>query len=488
MLRAVVVGDSSMWGQGLAQKDKYAFKYIKWLQNNGYQITLSPEDFYAHSGAIIGDLSHDATSDKMFISESDTSNINHYKKYYHEVPTSYPTVYKQVLDIPDPLSVDILIMNGGINDVRMDSAVEIDNDDFRNKVHKNIFQVTNKRIPAILKKTTQLLPNAQIIYVGYYPAVCEESEIPIEYRLLIYQASMTFFSFLGPIAFAITESKIEDIKRQAMELFELFHLGASHQIAQFNKEHGQNVLCCPSGYGTENAIFSAGPQYVFGPGDQRDLNVEQGRKQYCKKVIDGIADGSIEEIEEVSPLCDQAYLLHPNKEGSIKYVEQLIKIATPVIRFSLRDAINNISSNTLSVRQTTAKLIDFNVKSLRQLIDLKWINAVTVMLDLNIQAAPSNMSFPDQIDFDFGWGKKRIFFRYKGKGMRYSRMGLLNVKGDRSLKEFKKVQLWFPKLRDSIRFKLNLEVFINGYIIKKVEIIESSFVNDRDLITWQTNI
>ena len=94
--RLVNVGDSVPWGQGLLENEKYDSLLQRALGS------LHPEgvslERFAHSGATI-------THGNGAVSTSS------------EVPVARPTITDQINAVPSPDTVDVLLVNGGINDV-----------------------------------------------------------------------------------------------------------------------------------------------------------------------------------------------------------------------------------------------------------------------------------------------------------------------------------------------------------------------------------
>ena len=100
----ITIGDSVCWGQGL--EDVHKFDRIlanTWLGNAA---DLESENGglkrLAHSGSTLG-------------AQTDNST----ETAYPEVPVSYPSVWQQITTVPDWTDVDLLILNGGINDVSL---------------------------------------------------------------------------------------------------------------------------------------------------------------------------------------------------------------------------------------------------------------------------------------------------------------------------------------------------------------------------------
>src|SRR5512143_1544595 len=96
MSRMVALGDSVVWGQGLEPGEKFSSLVQAALDIDSCTLL-------AHSGATIG-VGVDTTEPPLD----------------GEVPTWYPTILQQCAAFTDsPETVDLVIVNGGINDVEV---------------------------------------------------------------------------------------------------------------------------------------------------------------------------------------------------------------------------------------------------------------------------------------------------------------------------------------------------------------------------------
>src|SRR5207302_1523108 len=94
-LKIAVLGDSVPWGQGLLDEHKYAYQ-IK------HKLQASDLFLKAHSGAVICD-----------------SNRTRQAVATSEVPIATPTILDQVDQVDNPSLIDLVLLNGGINDVNI---------------------------------------------------------------------------------------------------------------------------------------------------------------------------------------------------------------------------------------------------------------------------------------------------------------------------------------------------------------------------------
>src|ERR1043166_2297062 len=102
-LNLLVLGDSISWGQGLKDEHKAWYLVKSWLQQNtGREVR---ERIEAHSGAVIGTVNQ--SEPPAF------SDLN------GELSRAYPTIHGQIDHAlkmyPDPLTVDLVIVDGCIN-------------------------------------------------------------------------------------------------------------------------------------------------------------------------------------------------------------------------------------------------------------------------------------------------------------------------------------------------------------------------------------
>ena len=145
MSTLLVMGDSIVWGQGLAYEHKTASILARHL---GAEINM-----VAHSGAKIG------------IRDSYTVTMPS-----REVPCFFPTILQQLQEFNgDPASVKWVLMNGGINDVEVQRVFNPMIPQYELELHTRNY--CGRDLLAILQQATQKFPNALALVLGYYPAL-----------------------------------------------------------------------------------------------------------------------------------------------------------------------------------------------------------------------------------------------------------------------------------------------------------------------------
>ena len=159
-INMLVLGDSISWGQGLKDEHKAWFLVKRWLeQNSGREVQATVK---AHSGAVIGtgDVSDNARASYLLDGE---------------LSRAYPTINDQVDDalrsFGDPAQVDLVLVNGCINDVDSRSLLNAANtpDHIRELAQAKC----GPPVEALLTRITSAFPVAHVVIIGYYPIITE---------------------------------------------------------------------------------------------------------------------------------------------------------------------------------------------------------------------------------------------------------------------------------------------------------------------------
>jgi hypothetical protein len=159
-IRMVVLGDSVNWGQGLETPEKF-YSLVK-VALTGTDCTQSCT-LLAHSGATIG-AGVTTTQDPID----------------GEVPTSYPTILQQCADFTDsPETVDLVILNGGINDIDFRTIVNpfTDSADLEDMIKQYCFVDMKTLLENVVGKFTN--PSAKIVVTSYFPMLSDQSHPPL---------------------------------------------------------------------------------------------------------------------------------------------------------------------------------------------------------------------------------------------------------------------------------------------------------------------
>ena len=173
-LNLLVLGDSISWGQGLRDDHKASYLVKSWLeQQTGREVRQTIE---AHSGAVIGP------------SESPTGAAARDAALAldGELSRAYPTINDQVdyavRAFGNPARVDLIIVNGCINDLDSRSLLNAANtpDDIRELAQAKC----GPPVEALLRRITSTFPAAQVVITGYYPILTEKTANDLFMRAL----------------------------------------------------------------------------------------------------------------------------------------------------------------------------------------------------------------------------------------------------------------------------------------------------------------
>lgn len=166
-LHVLLLGDSIVWGQGLAEDHKFSYLVQEWLcQKTDRKVIVTRE---AHSGATI---------------RADEESC---PTAGGEVNISQPTILDQVKSArrfyTDGSQVDLVLIDGCINDVNFRNIInpEITKDKLADIINKKCGEPSRE----LLERVTESFPNAWVIITGYYPIVTEKSAKNLAMRLLI---------------------------------------------------------------------------------------------------------------------------------------------------------------------------------------------------------------------------------------------------------------------------------------------------------------
>ena len=161
VVNLLVLGDSISWGQGLKEEHKAWFLIKKWLElNTGAVVRAQVE---AHSGAVIGELTQPGFDPR-----------NNYS-LDGELSRAEPTINAQIdnalRSFADPAQVDLVLVNGCINDVDARRLLNAAN------TPDNIREFAQAKcgppVEALLTRITLAFPSAHVVIIGYYPIITE---------------------------------------------------------------------------------------------------------------------------------------------------------------------------------------------------------------------------------------------------------------------------------------------------------------------------
>ncbi|MFN2566412.1 MAG: hypothetical protein ABR499_15560 [Gemmatimonadaceae bacterium] len=166
----LVLGDSIMWGQGLLDHQKFSYGVQQWVRQRLPGIGVDRHVF-AHSGATI--------SPQGAGPDDPSTDAHGFVEWHGEYPRSRMSITYQVGWARDalrskgiaPEDVDLVLMDGGINDVEVTSILNpnpiVGSGLIRQLTEEKVYH----RMNALLPRVKSTFPTATIVITSYFPIV-----------------------------------------------------------------------------------------------------------------------------------------------------------------------------------------------------------------------------------------------------------------------------------------------------------------------------
>jgi len=292
--RIVNLGDSVPWGQGLKDEDKY---------DRGIQQALNPSypggadlDRHAHSGAVI-----DATAGRTALSG--------------EVPVPRLTVVEQLQSVTTPETADLVLINGGINDVGVATILNpfAIVPPLSRRVHDACYTAMRALLQQACTRFTK--PTCRIFVTGYYAILSDQSDpLGVEKLLHVYGVKVPDF---------IETETFHNIVVDRCE--EFFSVSTAALTAAVRDAADPRIQFVPSGFTDANAMFVPGTSWLWGLTDTLGPEdpIAGQRAPQCDLTFDDVWDVLERET------CYRASAGHPTPAGALQFKAQLLAALGP---------------------------------------------------------------------------------------------------------------------------------------------------------------
>lgn len=339
MFEFVVIGDSLIWGNGLRPEEKFRTLVQQWLERDHFQYRrVVRQRVWAHSGATI---------------KPDANPWNDPRS--GDVGGSYPTIEQQALCVPDFQNVDLILMDGCINDLPATSIVDPTGGrrpvrPLFDPVYKDLGlgrkwvdqQVVIKCSPmaALLTNVLKRFSHAKVVVVGYHLLFSEKTEPTLLPQLyagwallapdLPGQASGWFAGPSLPVLRDIAAANAAQFRESTNRILADAVRQANDADTNRAPSAGPRAVFVPLHAEAETA-YGAGPlSYVWlipaplGPVD----NMYRDRQQQCDREIPI-------QTQYVIPANEQCKLnaaVHPNVLGAQAYAKAIIQALPALLK------------------------------------------------------------------------------------------------------------------------------------------------------------
>jgi lysophospholipase L1-like esterase len=187
----VALGDSVMWGQGLSW-NKFARQVASTIESALFYRDVQEPHIFAHSGATL----------RQYV--WDKENLN--PPPPGELPLGYPSIPRQLelaVNSLDPKEVELVLLNGGINDVGAFHILDPDptvGPDWVRSETRRVMERMKTFLPTVLEKFTK----AKVVIPNYFQIISTDTDLT-KLALLMFVA----FGLAGPLVTAVLRNKLD---------------------------------------------------------------------------------------------------------------------------------------------------------------------------------------------------------------------------------------------------------------------------------------
>ena len=339
VVNLLILGDSISWGQGLKDEHKAWFLVKKWLELNTGRIVHARVE--AHSGAVIGELTPSGVDPR--------GNYSLDGELSRAEPTINAQIDNALLSFADPAQVDLVLVDGCINDVDARRLLNAAN------TPDNIRELAQAKcgapVEALLNRITSTFPAAHVVVFGYYPIITEYTANDLFMRALAKR-------FYTPDADTPRlndkglRARLIAISREWYQTSDQMLADAARKIDSQLKARGshQRVMFADAAFRPEHS-FAANKTRLWGfdastlrkilvlltlgkvelrTNDER----RSQRSDLCKALLKKSENETPEQkdVREDRLLrCRLAAVGHPNRKGAAMYADAIGKLLKPLL-------------------------------------------------------------------------------------------------------------------------------------------------------------
>ncbi len=277
-LRLVAIGDSVMWGQGLSEGHKATKLVQKWLAEKlSRRVTRA---VHAQSGAEL------------------RAHPTHGGLHSSEIPSSLPTIGAQLEEVRNPHTVDVVMLNGCINDFEGERILG------GNSSKADISQRASKKcygaVKSLLEQAALRFPNAVIVDVGYYPLFTKNPSG--------FLAATTFLEVQNLWCEHNCFNMDLDLKGRSRAFYDASNAAIEKAVGEVSAaNHGRKILFAKWPY-SEAGGYGSSQSQVWSITDKDDVQFQ--RIPECVKLFEKTKSW------RYATYCNKAATLHPNHRGA----------------------------------------------------------------------------------------------------------------------------------------------------------------------------
>ena len=492
MITIAAAGDSVMWGQGLAESDKFTNLFARELP--GAQRTLVGNE--SHSGAKVGDppfgeTFYDEIARKKGGWNTHPLSDRATQPTWGEIPSSTANIGDQLIELRAKTgAVDILLLNGGPNDVNFIGALQLEMSGYNSFVKKTRNELSS-RVPQVLNQARRLFPEATIFYLGYYPGLSKSSKHSFETSMTgtlalsighfvvdMGKPDWGWFAaiYKGFMALFKGQRTLDQWNRQVDQFHHESLRAQATEVAKFNNNTpGNGVIFVNPGFKRHNAMHGS-QSFVHQIDGAFDHSIARNRTRYYRHLRpDHFANIQVE-FGGPAPLIEKgksafavwkvanAHLAHPNKAGARRYADKLGEMGREVVHFSLRAALKNHGLPRNEITLSKLRMgYGLRGKSVRGLLNMTQLSTIEVqIIPTGGQRSPGYLSV--RINIGDGWKHMDSLFMGPPVQVAEGFEGVMDFHGDSKLSRVKRIWVSFREKMDMRSFSARILVRVNGHL------------------------
>lgn len=301
--KMAVVGDSVMWGTGLKTKDKIHTLVAKMIERDTQRIV---------------EVQHLAQTGARITRRRNLRGTVTSKEGAQETPHNDPIIPKQVERIEAPNEVELVLVNGGINDVGVAKILD------PQTTASNLTVATRRHcehdMVAMLNKIRLTLPNAKAVVAGYFPIFSDESDPEID----VLSHTLTILSLLSPapgagllISYIAKEYLLGELASLSRVWADRSRRSLTQAVARVNARRPRVFALAQPQFDPLECLYAPANRLF-----NLDENLDPVDPMKIERAALCVRDGFTGSGKRV---CFRASVGHPNEFGARKYADSIIK-------------------------------------------------------------------------------------------------------------------------------------------------------------------
>ena len=321
----LVVGDSLIWGQGLAESDKFYSLTAEWLRREVFagkrEVNLNVN---AHSGSTL--KFHDDEVAKYRRIDRDETYF-----FEPEVNVGFPSVWKQIEVAADEYAragaahADLIMLTGGITDISVSKLLDPNGDN--TKLSALIEKYLRDDMYDVIEHAARLHPVAKIVVVGYYPIISPKSSKSKLFNGWLEALSIP--RFLKPFANngLVRPIFFNRLGRRATVRSRIWATESNRcmreAVAKLNAQLGNERAIFVEAPITEETCMDTPNTLLFriGKNGAVEDSLYKSRTKQCREALPKLKKET--SIDYPVRLCEIAAVGHPNPAGSKAYADAI---------------------------------------------------------------------------------------------------------------------------------------------------------------------